>query len=303
MTEKFFQGSLMISPKLFKQIKQIEITTTRLVEDFLGGEYESVFKGQGIEFADVREYVPGDDIRTIDWNVTARSQHTFVKQYVEERELTVFFLVDASSSCYFGSTPKFKSEIMAEICALLAFAAVKNHDKVGLSIFTDRVEKYIPVKKGRKHVLRVIREILSYHPEHRRTQFEEAFEFLSRVLVRRAVVFIVSDFLGFPENSKSLKILSKKHDIIAIRANDPREFDIPPVGFVELEDAETGEVRLVNTSDLKFRELYKRLAIDRHARVEHFFKSMAIDQIDINTSSSYVEPIVRFFKAREKRVR
>lgn len=293
----------MISREILRQVKRIEITTTRLVDDFLGGDYESVFKGQGIEFADVREYVPGDDIRTIDWNVTARSQHTFVKQYVEERELTVFFLVDASSSCSFGSSSKFKSEVIAEICALLAFAAVKNHDKIGLSIFTDHVEKYIPVKKGRQHVLRVVREILGYHPENSLTQYETAFEFLSHVLRRRAVIFLISDFVGFPETPKSLRILAKKHDIIAIRTSDPLESEIPDVGLIEIQDAETGERALVNTSDAKFRERYRQAGLERAEKVDRFFKSFGIDKIDIDTGTSYVEPIVKFFKIREKRAR
>lgn len=293
----------MISREIFRQVRRIEITTTRLVEDLFGGEYESVFKGRGIEFADVREYVPGDDVRTIDWNVTARSQHPFVKQYVEERELTVFFLIDASSSCHFGSTDKFKSEIIAEICALLAFAAVKNKDKVGVSFFTDQVEKYIPMKKGRQHVLRVIREILTYEPQRPRTRYEEAFEFLMRVLGRRAVVFILSDFLDFPENSRPLRVLSKKHDIIAIRTTDPRELEMPHVGLIELEEAETGDILTVDTSDRVFREAYLRLALERAAKVERLFQSVGIDKIDIDTSLSYVEPIVRFFKARERRVR
>lgn len=293
----------MISREILRQVKRIEITTTRLVEDFLGGDYESVFKGQGIEFADVREYVPGDDIRTIDWNVTARSQHTFVKQYVEERELTVFFLVDASSSCSFGTAAKFKSEIIAEICALLAFAAVKNHDKVGLSIFTDRVEKYIPMKKGKQHVLRVVREILGYQPAHNLTQYETAFEFLSHVLRRRAVIFLISDFIGFPENPKSLRILAKKHDIIAIRTSDPLETGIPAVGLVEVEDAETGDRALINTSDPGFREKYRKAGEERIGKVEKFFKSVGIDKIDIETDKSYVDPILKFFKIREKRGR
>lgn len=293
----------MISREILRQVRRIEITTTRLVEDLLGGEYESVFKGQGIEFAGVREYVPGDDIRTIDWNVTARSQHPFVKQYVEERELTVFFLVDASSSCYFGSTEKIKSEIMAEICALLAFAAVKNNDKIGLSFFTDRIEKYIPVKKGKRHVLRVIREILSFRPHHARTRYDEAFEFLSRVLTRRAVIFLISDFLDFPDDSKSLRILTKKHDLIAIRTMDPKEREMPNVGFIELEDAESGETMLIDSGDPVLRRNYATMAQERENAVRRLFKTMAIDQIDIDTSESYVEPIVRFFKVREKRIR
>lgn len=287
--------------EIFKQVKRIEITTTRLVNDLLGGEYESVFKGRGIEFADVREYVPGDDIRTIDWNVTARSQHPFVKQFVEERELTVVFLVDASSSCYFGTREKLKSEVIAEICALLAFAAVKNNDKVGLSVFTDRVEKYIPVKKGRSHVLRVIREILTFHPERRKTDFEGALEFLLRVLRRRAIVFFISDFLGLTD-SRILRILTKKHDLIAIRVADPREVLLRPVGLIELENAETGEIRLIDSSDALFRESYGEGSANRTAALDRLFKNIGVDQIAIDTSQSYVEPIVRFFKRREKRL-
>src|SRR3989338_353637 len=293
----------MISREILRQVKRIEITTTRLVEDFLGGEYESVFKGQGIEFADVREYIPGDDIRTIDWNVTARSQHPFVKQYVEERELSVFFLVDASSSCSFGTASKFKSEIIAEICALLAFAAVKNHDKIGLSIFTDRIEKYIPLKKGRQHVLRVVREILGYQPENRRTKFETAFEFLSKVLRRRAVIFLISDFIGFPDNPKSLRILAKKHDIIAIRTSDALERSFPDAGLVELEDAETGERAVVNTSNQSFCERYRKNMQEAAEKIDRFLKSIGIDRVDVLTEQSYVEPIVKFFRIREKRFR
>jgi uncharacterized protein (DUF58 family) len=293
----------VISRELLRHVKRIEITTTRLVEDLFGGEYESVFKGQGIEFADVREYVPGDDIRTIDWNVTARSQTTFVKQYVEERELSVLFVVDASSSCYFGSTAKIKSEIMAEICALLAFAAVKNHDKVGLSFFSDHVEKYVPLKKGKKHVLRVIREILSFHPENRRTLFDAAFEFAVRVLTHRAIVFVVSDFLDFPETSNALRILARKHDIIAIRITDPREIGLVSAGWMELEDAETGEILTVPAGDRRFRDAFERLARERSEKVDKIFRTVGIDKIDIDTSQSYVEPIIRFFRAREKRAR
>lgn len=293
----------MITREILKQVRRIEITTSRLVEDMLGGEYESVFKGQGIEFADVREYVPGDDIRTIDWNVTARSQHPFVKQYVEERELSVFFLFDASSSCQFGTQSKFKSEIMAEVCALLAFAAVKNNDKVGLAVFTDRVEKYIPLKKGRKHVLRVIREMLTHQPGNRRTRFETAFEFLIHILARRAVVFVISDFLDLPAESKPLRILSKKHDIVAIRVRDPRELELPDVGFAELEDAETGESMTVQTSDPRFREKYRAESLARDEKIDRLFASAGIDKINILTSEGYFDPIVRFFRAREKRFR
>jgi len=293
----------MISAEILKHVRRIEITTSHLVEDLLGGEYQSVFKGQGMEFADVREYVPGDDIRSIDWNVTARCDRPFVKQFVEERELTVAFLVDGSSSCGFGTQEKTKAEIIAETCALLAFAAVKNHDKVGISFFTDRVEKYIPTKKGRSHVLRVIREILSFKPEHQETKFEQGFEFINQVMRRRAVVFLVSDFIGLPANSRAFQILSKKHDVIAIRIRDPREREIPNVGLIELEDAESGEMLLVNTGSRRMREQYKTKAAARDKKIEQIFKKQGVDMIDIRTESSYVDPIVKFFRMREKKAR
>ena len=290
----------MIPKEVLKQVRRIEIRTTRLVNDLFGGEYQSVFKGQGIEFADVREYVPGDDIRTIDWNVTARSQHPFVKKFVEERELTVVFIVDMSGSQFFGTTGRFKSEVAAEITALLAFSAVRNKDKVGLLIATDQVEKYIPVKKGRTHVLRVIREILYFQPKHQRTRLEVAFQYLSRVLTRTAVVFLISDFLdqGF---EKSLRIMSQKHDLIAIHLWDPRERELAPAGLVEIEDPETGERLLVDTSDSNFRKHYEALGQKREETLDHLFKSFGIDRIVIDISQPYAEPLIKFFRAREKR--
>lgn len=293
----------MISREVLKNVRRIEITTTRLVDDFFGGEYESVFKGQGIEFADVREYVPGDDIRTIDWNVTARSQKPFVKLYVEERELTVFFLIDASASCFFGSTAKTKSEVIAETCALLAFSAVQNHDKVGVLFFTDTVEKYIPIKKGKTHVLRVTSDILSFKPKNRKTHFDAAFNFVSQVLTRKSIVFLVSDFFSFPEHSTMLRILSKKHDLIAIKITDPRELDLPRIGFMDFEDPETGEILTVDTGSRKFSEAFSKLAKERDEKVHDLFRSLGIDKIDILTKGSYVDPIIRFFKNREGRRR
>jgi len=293
----------MISHEILKNVRRIEITTTKLVDDLFGGEYESVFKGQGIEFADVREYVPGDDIRTIDWNVTARSQHPFVKLHVEERELTVFFAVDASASCSFGTARKTKSEVIAEVCALLAFAAVKNNDKVGVVFFSDKIEKHIPVKKGKTHVLRVTSDILSFKSSHPKTDYEASFDFTNRLLTRRSVVFLVSDFLGFPEDSTPLRILSKKHDLIAIRITDPRELEIPQLSFLELEDPETGEMATVDTGSRKITEAFKQITREKRLKTETLLRSLGVDIIDIQTDSSYVDPIIRFFKARERRAK
>lgn len=290
----------MIPKEILKQVRRIEIRTTRLVNDLFGGEYRSVFKGQGIEFADVREYFPGDDIRTIDWNVTARSQRPFVKKFVEERELTVVFAVDMSGSQFFGTTGKLKSEVAAEITALLAFSAVRNKDKVGLLIASDHVEKYIPVKKGRTHVLRVVREILYFRPKHRGTRLEAAMEYLNRVLTRAAVVFLISDFMdeGF---EKPLRIMSQKHDLIAIHLRDPKEQSLPPVGLIEAEDPETGERVLMDTSDSHFRERYEASGEERENELDHLFKSFGIDRVVIDISQPYTEPLMRLFKAREKR--
>ena len=290
----------MISKDLLKQVKYIEITATRLVNDLFGGEYESVFKGRGMEFSEVREYVPGDDIRTIDWNVTARSLHPFVKKYTEERELTVIFVVDASRSLQFGTSEKLKSVIAAEIAGLLAFSAVKNNDKVGLLINTDRIEKYLPPKKGKSHVLRVVREILHFKPTAKRTNLRIALEHLYRILTRSAVIFVISDFLdsGY---EKALKILHQKHDLIAIQITDQREQAIPTCGLVELEDGETGETVLVNTSNLKFRDQYIKAANRRQEQLNLLFKLTGIDAVKIVGGTSYIKPLIKFFHLRESR--
>ena len=291
----------MIPREILKQVRRIEIRTTRLVNDLFGGEYQSVFKGQGIEFADVREYVPGDDIRTIDWNVTARSLRPFVKKYVEERELTVVFLVDMSGSQFFGTSGRFKSEIAAEITALLAFSAVRNKDKIGLLIGTDQVEKYIPVKKGRTHVLRVVREILYYKPRHRKTCLQASLDYLNRVLTRTAVIFLISDFVdqGF---ERSLKILSRKHDLVAIHLVDPRERSLPPSGLLDVEDRESGKRLVIDSSDSNFRNRYELNSRRREESLDPLFKRLGIDRVVIDISESYAEPLVRFFRLRERRM-
>jgi uncharacterized protein (DUF58 family) len=290
----------MIPAALLKKVRKIEIRTTRLVNDLFGGEYESVFKGQGIEFADVREYVPGDDIRTIDWNVTARSQHPFVKKFVETRELTVFFVVDMSGSQYFGSTDKLKSEIAAEITAILAFSAVKNNDKTGMLIATEGMEKFIPVKKGRNHALRVIREILGYQPQKRGTQLAGALEYLYRVQTRTSVIFLISDFMdeGY---EKALKILSRKHDVIAVQLRDTLEQKFPPIGLIELADRETGKTMLVDTASDIFQKRFTKATQAKQAALEKLFKRLQIDRIEIPANASYVDPLFKFFKSREKK--
>lgn len=291
----------MIPKEILKKVRQIQIRSSRLVNDVLAGEYVSVFKGVGMEFEEVREYQAGDDIRTIDWNVTARMGHPYIKRFTEERELTIMFLVDLSYSGEFGSMKQFKNEIATEICALLALSAVRNNDKVGLILFTDKIEKFVPPKKGKTHVLRVIREVLYYKPENKGTDISIALEYLLKVTKRKAVCFLISDFIteGFEH---ALRIANKRHDIIAASITDPRELEIPNVGFVELEDAETGEITLIDTSDRKMMERFNRFNTKNMEERAKLFRSMGVDLIDVRTDRSYVEPIMKFFRAREKRL-
>jgi uncharacterized protein (DUF58 family) len=292
----------MIPKEILKKVRRIEITTRGMVNDVFSGEYHSVFKGRGMDFSEVREYQIGDDIRTIDWNVTARYGHPYVKVYEEERELTVMLLVDASFSSEFGTFERMKGEIAAELCALLAFSAIKNNDKVGLIIFTDKIEKFVPPRKGKSHVLRVLRELLYFQPEDRQTDIGLALEYLSRVIRRRSTVFLVSDFLS-KDYTRALRIANKKHDIVAIHIVDPRELDLPNVGFVELEDAETGEQILINTFDKRVRQLFGRRTSEAMGQKKKLFKSMNVDSIVIRTDESYFEPLIRFFRMRAKRFR
>ncbi|MBU1862585.1 MAG: DUF58 domain-containing protein [Candidatus Omnitrophica bacterium] len=290
----------MIPKGIIKQIKYIEIRTTQLVDAMFGGQYESAFKGHGMEFAEVREYYPGDDIRSIDWNVTARTGFPHVKVFHDERELTVFFAVDVSSSFLFGSEQKLKSEIAAELCAVLAFSAIRNNDKIGLLMFSDTIEKYIPIKKGKQHVLRVVRDILYHKVEHKGTNLQLGFETLNNVLTRKAVVFVISDFID-KDYELSLKILARNNDVIAINIFDPRERTMPSVGYVELEDAETGETMFLNTKSEAFREQYQKAAAENAYAKNHLFNSKGIDKIDIDITQSYVKPLRAFFESRKKR--
>jgi len=291
----------VIPQEVLKQIQRIHIRTRHIVNDQLVGQYESVFKGQGMEFKEVREYQPGDDIRSIDWNVTARTGSPFVKLFAEERELTVMLMVDVSGSGMFGTRGRIKNELAAELCAVLAFSAIKNNDRVGLIMFTDGVEKFVPPKKGRPHVLRVIREVLYYEPSRRGTDIGAALGCLDRVTTRRCVVFLVSDFLtaGF---ETALRIAGKRHDVIAVTIADPSEQTLPDVGLIQLSDAESGETILIDSSDTTVRNRYAAEAARRRAALEQMMRSINLDMIELRTDQPYVEPLIRFFRKRERRL-
>ena len=292
----------LTSQELLRKVRRIEIRTNRLVNEVLAGEYHSVFRGRGMEFDEVREYTPGDDVRTIDWNVTSRMGHPYVKKYVEERELTVVLLVDASASGDFGTVGSTKRDMAAEVCALLAFSAIRNHDRVGLLIFTDREERYVPPRKGRNHVLRVIREVLTFAPVGRKTDLTLALESLARGFRRRSVAFVISDFLdqGF---ERALRLANRKHDLIALSLSDPRESDLPAVGILELEDAETGRRVLVDTWDRRTRSRFAEAARERVAARRRLFRQNKVDFVELSTDRPYDAPLVRFFHERARRAR
>ncbi len=294
----------MLTTDLMNKIRRIEIRTRRLVNDSFAGEYHSIFKGRGMEFDEVRLYTPGDEIRSIDWNVTARMGHPYVKRYVEERELTVMLLVDASASGDFASEGKFKRELAAELTGVLSFAATTNKDKVGLMIFTDQIELYIPPRKGRKHVLRLIRELLAFEPQSSGTNIKLALDKINQILKRRSIIFLVSDFLDQPERyCRALYIANRKHDVIAVDLNDPLEANIANVGMLALEDAESGQIIWLDTND----PVWRRNFTDQSERFESarrsVFASAAIDRIEINTNQDYVKSLTLFFQNRARRVR
>lgn len=290
----------MLAKEILKKVRRIEIVTRRIVNDIMAGEYHSVFKGRGMEFDEVREYAVGDDIRAIDWNVTARTGYPHIKRFVEERELTVMLVFDASSSSEFGSAEQLKGEIAAEICALLAFSAIKNNDRVGLIIFTDKIEKFIPPKKGKKHVLRVIREVLAFKPENPKTDLNCALAYLMKILNRKSVVFLISDFIS-DDFYKNLGVVNQRHDLIAINIIDPREVSLPSVGFLELEDAETGELILIDTYDREVRESFARNASGELENLSRQFKMRNVDSIPIWTNKPYSDALVKFFRERARR--
>jgi uncharacterized protein (DUF58 family) len=291
----------MLPKEIIAKIRRIEITTSKLVTDMLAGQYESVFKGRGIEFDEVREYQPGDEIRSIDWNVTARMGSPFIKKYIEERQLTVMILLDASGSSYFGTSKRLKSDLAAEISAVLAFAAIQNKDRVGLIIFTDRIEKFIPPRKGPSHVLRVIRESLYFKPKGRGTDIAGALRYLDGVTSRRAVTFIISDFFA-KDFKKPLAIANKRHDCISITITDPRETELPNSGLVELADAETGESFTIDTAAASIRKRYAERSQRLIGERLKLFASLGMDHINIRTDKPYIEEFIKFFKKRKRRL-
>jgi len=290
----------MIPKEVLQKVRQIEIRTRRIVDSVLSGGYESAFKGRGMEFSEVRAYMDGDDVRSIDWNVTARMGSPYIKKYVEERELTVMLVVDASSSGNFGSLDKFKGEMAVELCSLLAFSAIRNNDRVGLIIFTSDVEVFIPPRKGKNHVLRVIRELLYFQPKHKGTNIGSALRFLNRVQTKTSVVFLVSDFMS-ANFEAPLRVASKRHDLITVSITDPREDELPRVGLIELEDAETGETILLDTRSKKALEIYKKERRTLQENFENLLRSTGVDDIRVSTETGYVKPIVKFFQKRELR--
>ena len=290
----------MIPKQILKKVKQIEIRTRGLVNDLFGGEYHSVFKGRGMTFSEVREYQPGDDIRLIDWNVTARTSSPFIKVFEEERELTVYLIVDISKSGEFGSRDQLKHEFGAEIASVLGFSAIKNNDKVGLILFSNDIEKYVVPKKGKSHVLRVIRELLYTSPSKNGTSIKVALDYLLKVAKRKSVVFLISDFLD-EEYWSSLKVVNRKHDLIGIRLYDPAEMTFPDLGVVKVRDPETGESFWIDTSSNKDMEELKKQIESKYDQLNKNAKKIGFDVISISTNEDFVDPLLKLFKRREKR--
>lgn len=285
--------------ELFKKIRQIEIRTKGLVEDVFGGEYHTAFKGQGIEFAEVRPYQFGDDIRSIDWNVTARTGETYIKKFEEEREQTLMLVVDISGSESFGSKYKFKREIAAEISAIISFSAIKNNDKVGLLLFSDQVELFVPPKKGRRHVLRLIRDLYAHEQQSYGTDISVALDRIIHVLKRRSIVLLISDF--FDESyERPLRTVASRHDTIAVYLHDPREQELPAVGLLDLTDAETGETITIDTNSVKTRKIYAKDAADHRTNTSELLRRCRVDQVFVQTDEGYVEPLIQFFRRRNK---
>ncbi|MBF0486285.1 MAG: DUF58 domain-containing protein [Candidatus Omnitrophica bacterium] len=301
----------MIPKDIFEKVRRIEITTNRLVSDIFAGQYHSVFKGRGMEFDEVREYQIGDDIRSIDWNVTARTGIPYIKKFVEEREMTVMVMVDASPSCQFATVREIKAKLAAQIAAVLAFSAIRNNDKIGLVIFTDEIERFIPPRKGKGHVLRIIREVLGFEPRGRGTNIANVVEFFTKIMARHSVCFVISDFFEgkamdlstAPDFVKPMTIANRRHDMIAVTLNDPCECELPDCGLVSIQDAETNERVIVDTSDPLVRGTYHQRALMRLEGRERLFRSMGVDHIDIWTDVPYAERLIQFFAQRRKRQR
>jgi uncharacterized protein (DUF58 family) len=291
-------SSAQHTKELLKKVRLIELKTRGLSEHIFSGEYHSAFKGRGMTFSEVREYAPGDEVRTIDWNVTARFGHPFVKVFEEERELTVMLLADLSASGDFGSTSQLKRELTTEACATIAFSAIKNNDKVGLLLFTDRVEKFIPPKKGRAHILRIIRELIEFAPQGTGTDVTGALRYLNSVIKKRSIAFLVSDLFdtGYED---ALKIANRRHDLVVLRTSDPRELELPNVGLVRMADPETGEAAWVDTSNRRVRNAYRAAGLKHQQRAREILRRSGVDHAVITTDEGYVRPLMRLFKQRE----
>ena len=292
----------MLPREVIRQIRRLQLRARRAVEDLLGGEYHSVFKGSGIAFEEVREYQPGDDIRAIDWNVTARMGHPFVKRFIEERELTVLLAVDCSGSQQFGTRAQQKREVVAELAAVLAFSAIANNDRVGLVQFSDRVERFVPPRKGVRHVLRLIRDVLFFQPQHRGTRLAAGLDYLNRVLHRRAIVFLLSDFLDQGYEG-SFKRTGRRHDLVAVRITDPGEEELPAVGLLEVEDAESGRRMLVDTGSGAARSAYRADAAARREALVRLARAALADLVEVSTDGSHLDALINFFRLRERRLR
>ena len=288
----------METSELLKRVRKIEIKTRGLSKNIFAGEYHSAFKGRGMTFSEVREYQYGDDIRNIDWNVTARHNRPYVKIFEEERELTVMLMIDVSASRNFGTISKLKKNQITEIAAVLAFSAIQNNDKIGVIFFSDKIEKFIPPKKGRTHILHIIRELIDFYPEDKQTDIEQALEYMTNSIKKRCTCFVISDFIDVHDFAHALAIANRKHDVVALRVYDPRENQLPPVGMMYLRDAETGEQMWVDTSDKKLREAYEKYAFVREKELDAIFKRSGVDVANIRSDEDYVRALITLFKKR-----
>jgi uncharacterized protein (DUF58 family) len=292
----------VLPKEVLDKIRRIQIKTSHMVNDVFAGQYHSVFKGKGMEFDEVREYQPGDEIRSIDWNVTARMGHPFIKKYVEERQLTVMLVMDASGSSYFGTQNKLKSEQAAELCSVLAFSAIKNNDRVGLIIFSDRIEKFIPPRKGLRHVLRVIREVLYHKPRGKGTDIALALDYLNNVIRKKAICFLISDFFGC-EFKQQIKVTNKRHDLVAMTITDPAETELPDAGIIKFKDAESEQEFYLDTSNKALRKEFKRQAEEKIQKRKKIIMQAGVDVVDLKTNAPYTQELYKFFRKRGKRLK
>jgi len=290
----------MITQEIIKKVRKIEIKTRGLSNQIFSGEYHSAFKGRGMTFSDVREYMPGDDIRAIDWNVTARFNHPYVKVFEEERELTVILLVDVSASGNFGTTLQYKKDLITELCAVLSFSAIQNNDKIGIIFFSDKIEKFVPPKKGKTHILRIIRELIEFKPENKKTSISDALRYVSNVIKKKSIVFVISDFSD-KNFEDALKYTNRKHDVVALHVYDPLETELPNVGMIRLQNAETGETMEIDSSNAETRKRYRHLAIQKEKQLNDAFAKSGVDWVKLRTDQNYVQSLMRLFKKRGRK--